>query len=179
MMETLLRNAEGNLAPIDRDYAAKKLGRLDRYFRHANRVEIVHREEKLGHKIEVTVYADGLTLRGEERDASVRAAIDLVAEKLESRLRKVKGRLANEQKRRGVRELPDDVDLDDGEPEFEGMKITQRKSFVLKPMSLEEALLQMELLGHPFFVFTNQDTRQTEVVYRRSNGTAGHLSPRA
>lgn len=178
MMETLLRNAEGNLAPNDREYAAKKLGRLDRYFRHANRVEIVHRAEKLGHKIEVTVFADGLTLRGEERDASVRAAIDLVAEKLESRLRKVKGRLAKEQKRRGHRELPEELVEAELEPEFEGMKVTQRKTFMLKPMSLEEALLQMELLGHPFFLFTNQDTRQTEVVYRRSNGTAGHLSPR-
>ncbi len=92
-MEVLLRNAAGNLSDGDRDYAAKKLGHLDRYFNAANRVEIVHREDKLTHRVEITVFADGLTLRGEDSGTTVRAAIDVVADKMENRLRRLKSRI--------------------------------------------------------------------------------------
>lgn len=181
MMEMLVRNAEGNLTSKDRDYAAKKLSRLDRFFGKASRVEIVHTEEKQTHLIQVTVFADGLTFRGEERDESVKAAIDLVAEKLESRLKKAKGRLAKDHRRRGSRELPEElVDVEDeSDHDVEGLRITQRKTFMMKPMSEEEALLQMELLGHPFFLFKEQRTGNVELLYRRSDGTFGLLSPGA
>lgn len=178
MMEMLVRNAEGNLTSHDRDYASKKLSRLDRFFGPASRVEIVHTEEKLTHVIQVTVFADGLTLRGEERDASVRAAIDLVADKLENRLRKAKGRLAKDQRRRGTKHLPEELlDIEPEDFEDDGLKITQRKTFMMKPMSEEEALLQMELLGHPFFLFKEDRTGVVKLLYRRTNGTYGLLSP--
>ncbi len=178
MMEMLVRNAEGNLTSRDRDYAAKKLSRLDRFFAKAHRVEIVHTEEKQTHLIQVTVFADGLTLRGEERDESVKAAIDLVADKLESRLKKARGRLAKDHRRRGSRELPEElVDVEEDDSDVEGLRITQRKTFMMKPMSEEEALLQMELLGHPFFMFREQRTGKTELLYRRSDGSFGLLSP--
>src|SRR3954471_19657603 len=100
-MEVLVRNAEGNVSKKDRDYAAKKLGQLDRYFHAANKVEMVHREEGLGHRIEITVFADGFTIRGEEHDASIAAAIDKVHDKLETRLRKLKGRMISAHRRKG------------------------------------------------------------------------------
>ena len=177
-MEVLVRNAEGNLPGRDREYAAKKLGKLDRYFNSAHRVEIVHREFKLGHRIEITVFADGLTLRGEETDESIRAAIDKVADKMENRLRRVKSRLIKSHRRRG-NAVPHALEEAEGAEPTDGFAIRERKTFLLKPMSTEEASLQMELLGHPFFVFRNEETNQTEVLYRRADGGYGLLSPHA
>lgn len=178
MMEMLVRNAEGNLTSHDRDYASKKLSRLDRFFGPAQRVEIVHTEEKQTHLIQVTVFADGLTLRGEERDESVRAAIDLVADKLENRLKKARGRLAKDHRRRGAKHPPTElVEFEVEEDDSDGLKITQRKTFFMKPMSEEEALLQMELLGHPFFLFKEDRTGVMQLLYRRTDGTFGLLAP--
>jgi putative sigma-54 modulation protein len=176
-MEMLVRNAEGNLTPKDRDYAAKKLGKLDRYFHTAHRIEMVHRAEKLTHRVEVTVFADGFTLRGEESDASVNAAIDKLADKLENRLRRVKSKLMKAQRAKGglPRSLPEEPEIE--EDDFP--KIRERKTFLLKPMGYEEACLQLELLGHPFFVFRSQETNQTEVLYKRRDGAFGLLSPHA
>lgn len=179
-MELLVRNAEGNLTDKDRDYAAKKLGKLDRYFNSAQKVEIVHREEKQQHKpshrIEVTVHADGLFLRGEECDASISAAIDKVADKMENRLRKLKSRIVQSHRHKG-RPVPDvyaeipeiDDDHTDG--------IIERQRFVMKPMSIEEAQLQLELSGRPFFLFKNDQSSQTELLYKRDGGGYGLLSP--
>jgi len=175
-MEVLVRNAVGNLSDRDREYAAKKLGRLDRYFNAAQRVEIVHREEKLGHRIEITVFADGLTLRGEDTEETVAAAIDIVADKMENRLRRLKTRIVKSHRHRGNRVPMGLEDIDTSEPE-EVVHIREHKKFVLKPMSIEEASLQLEMLDHPFFVFRNEETSQTEVLYRREKGGYGLLSP--
>ena len=181
-MELLVRNAEGNLTEKDREYASKKLGKFDRYFNAAQKVEMVHRENKLDHRIEITVFADGFTLRGEDKDASVRAAIDKVASKMESRLRRLKGRIIKSHRQKGteipfgfeeVQPEPQDV-VEDNEP-----TLKEHKKFLLKPMSIDEAGLQMELLGHPFFVFSNSDSGQTEVLYKREDGHYGLLSPEA
>ena len=176
-MEVLVRNAEGNLSPKDREYAAKKLGKLDRFFNQAQRVEIVHREAKQGHRIEVTVFADGLTVRGEETDESVTAAIDLVSEKLDNRLRRLKSRIVHNHRRSGKtvpNGLLEEPDLEPSAPPFE---IKERKTFLVKPMSAEEAGLQMEMVGHPFFVFRNEDSGQVEVLYKRKDGKYGLLQP--
>lgn len=177
-MELLVRNAEGNLSLKDREYAAKKLGKLDRYFNAAQKVELVHKEGKLAHVVEVTVFADGLTLRGEESDGSVAAAIDKVADKLENRLRRLKSKLVKSHRHKGAL-VPNgfaevEEPINDDEP-----ALKEHKRFILKPMSIEEASLQMELLGHPFFVFRNEETNQTEVLYKRGDGHYGLLSPDA
>ena len=179
-MEVLVRNAEGNLSTTDRDYAAKKLGRLDKYFHSAQKVEIVHREDKLKHKVEVTVFADGLTVRGEETDASVTAAIDLVAQKIEGRLRKLKSRLIDRHRKRGskiplgLEEAMVEEGNDDGIPH---VIIRERKHFLLKPMSTDEAALELEMLSHPFFVFRNEQTGNVEVLYKRKDGAYGLIQP--
>ncbi|MFW5697140.1 MAG: ribosome hibernation-promoting factor, HPF/YfiA family [Fimbriimonadaceae bacterium] len=177
-MEVLVRNAEGNLKQKDRDYAAKKLGKLDRYFGSARRVEIVHKEEKHEHVVEITVFADGHILRGEEQDESVTAAIDKVADKMENRLRRLKSRLVKSHRKRGLKAPIMEEQIEDDHEEADGVPVDVKK-FLLKPMSVEEAALQMEMVGHPFFVFMNEETKQTEVLYKRKNGHYGLLSPGA
>lgn len=180
MMEVLIRNAEGNLTPQDREYAAKKLSRLDRYFSQATRVEIVHRESRLGHRVEVTVFADGLTVRSEETDASVTAAIDLAGEKLENRLRKLKTRLVDRHRKRGPNHvLPEALTAVEEDGSEVKLIISERKQFLVKPMEPEEAALEMEMVNHPFFVFKNERTNRIEVLYKRKDGTYGLLQPEA
>src|SRR5947209_19900808 len=175
-MEVLVRNAEGNVSKRDREYAAKKLGRLDRYFHAAQKVEMVHREEGLLQRIEITVFADGFTVRGEEMDSSIPAAIDKVFAKLETRLRKLKGRLISTHRRRGSA-LPPALEEHE-EPHTTGhIEIGERKQFLLKPMSSDEAALQLELVGHPFFVFKNEDTNQLAILYKRKDSKYGLLEP--
>lgn len=176
-MELLVRNADGNVTQKDRDYAAKKLGRLDRYFHQANRVEMVHREEKLGHRVEITVFADGFTIRGEDTETTVREAIDKVSGKLEVRLKKLKGRLAKNHRGKGS-PLPPALEEEYIEDDPQAtIVIGERKSFVLKPMSPEEAALQLEMLDHPFFVFKSEYSNQVEVLYKRRDGKYGLLQP--
>ena len=178
-MEVLVRNAEGNLETPDREYAAKKLGRLDRYFNSANKVEMVHREEKLTHRVEITVFADGMYFRGEESDASLRAAIDKVSHKLEVRMQRFKSRLMDRHKRRGIKAPPAlaEVPVSDETNSNHHLTIKERKVFLLKPMSTDEAALQMEMIDHNFFVYRNEDNNQMEVLYKRRDGKYGLLQP--
>jgi len=175
-MELLVRNAEGNLTDDDREYAAKKLGRLDRFFHQAQKVEIVHKEQKNGHRVEVTVFADGYTLRGEIVDESVRAAIDIVSEKLDQRLRRLKKRIIDSHRQRGQR-VPEGLEEAPDHEEPIPFNISERKHFLVKPMSAEEASLQLELVSHSFFVFKNEANGRVEVLYKRKDGKYGLLQP--
>lgn len=178
-MELLIRNAEGNVPDKDREYAAKKLGRLDRYFSKANKVEMVHSVEKSAHRLEVTVFADEFTIRGEEQDASLRACIDRVADKLEKRLRRLKTKLIDSHRRRGSKEVPPallEAETEAEQPAIEDA-VVERKRFSAKPMTVEEAILQMELVGHDFFVFQNSESGTVCVLYHRKRGGYGLLEP--
>jgi len=178
-MELLIRNAEGNVPDKDREYAAKKLGRLDRYFSKANKVEMVHSVEKGAHRLEVTVFADEFTIRGEEQDASLRACIDRVADKLEKRLLRLKSKLIDSHRRRGSKEIPPallEVEAEEPHPAVEDI-VVERKRFSAKPMTVEEAILQMELVGHDFFVFQNSESGTVCVLYHRKRGGYGLLEP--
>lgn len=168
MLEVLVRNANGNLSQHDRDYATKKLGKLDRYFHSASRVELAYREDKTGHRIEVTVFADGVVLHGMESDPHVHAAIDKVADKLENRLRRVKSKLVKRLQGRGTPVAEDLLSLPD--QEFDDSTFTEERGYSLKPISPEEAVLQMELTDYPFYVFRNMETGNVEVVYRTDKG---------
>jgi putative sigma-54 modulation protein len=177
-MDVLVRNAEGNLSGADKDYAAQKLGRLDRFFHDAKKVEMVHREEKFGrHRVEITVFADHFTVRGEETEETVRAAIDKVAEKLENRLRRLKTRLMKSHRRQGgtvPKGLEEEPLHEDGHEEID---FKERKVFLIKPMSYEEAALQLEMIDHPFFVFRSEGNNAIEVIYKRKDGKYGLLQP--
>lgn len=177
-MEVIVRHSESRVSDRDKEYASTKLGRLDRYFHQAQKVEMVHREEKQVHHIEITVFADGMTIRGEDHDPSLTAAIDRVHDKLESRLRKFKGRLVDRHRRNGnhvPKGLTEEVIA---EPDDEAhIRILEHKHFLVKPMSVDEAALQLEMIDKPFFVFKNEENGKFEVLYRRRDGRYGLMHP--
>ncbi|MBA3725958.1 MAG: ribosome-associated translation inhibitor RaiA [Armatimonadetes bacterium] len=176
-MELLVRNAEGNVPQSQRDYAAKRLSKLERFFKKATKVEMVHSEQKGEHRLEVTVFADNFTIRGDEHDSSLHACIDKVSDKLETRLKKLKTRIIDSHRRGGIKELPPALlEPHDSEP-HEERPIIERKVFTVKDMSVEEASLQMELVDHPFFVFRNEDSGSFSVLYKRRDGNYGMLEP--
>lgn len=169
-----------------REYAKKKLVRLSKYFSELKEAKVYHSVQKNQHRIEVQLEGDGVTLRGEERADSLHACIDLVAEKLEQRVKKFKGKLHSRSLDKGPKEkqamkakiayeaqAPETIDS--GEP-FQPV-IERTKRFPVKPMDPDEAIESMELLHHDFFVFVNADTSQVSVVYRRKDGNYGLLEP--
>ncbi|HWP31723.1 MAG TPA: ribosome-associated translation inhibitor RaiA [Fimbriimonadales bacterium] len=176
-MELIIRSAEGTVPERDREYASKRLSKLERFFEKATKAELVHHEQRGRHRVEVTVYADEFTVRGEEQDVSLRACIDKVSEILEARLRNLKERLVDAH-RRGTAKIPPAL-IESGIEVSEAGKdqIVERKRFERKPMSPEEAILEMELLGDPFFVFENVETGDITVLYKRKDGTYGILEP--
>lgn len=178
-MDVLIRNAAGHLSVEDREYATKKLGKLDRYFEAVSRVEILHTEDRNQHKqvqkIQVNVSGDGLYLKGVEADTSIRAAIDAVAENLELRLRKNKSKIVEYHRKNGRNAPPifneiSEADHGGAEPEV------YYKKLEMKPMSLDEAILQLEMTGHKFFLFWDAKGK-TELLFKDKNGDYCVLSP--
>lgn len=153
-------------------YIEEKIGRLDKYFETPNEItaNVVIRVRGNDQIIEVTVPASKLTLRGEESNDDLYAAIDLVSDKIERQIRKNKTRL----KRRYKEVIEFNFEPEEKEEE-NASSIVKRKIIDMKPMDEEEALLQMELVGHDFFVFTNAETNTTSVIYKRKDGNYGIL----
>lgn len=149
----------------------KKLTRLDKYFIDDVNATATLSVEKNIQKIEVIIPFNGAILRAEVKHGDMYSAIDLVIDKLEGQVRKQKTKLVRRNYENSLRfnniKNYDDHDLDD-EP-----KIVKTKRFAMKPMNEEEAVLQMELLGHDFFVFMNGNTDEVNVVYKRKDGNYG------
>lgn len=150
----------------------EKLSRLEKYFAGDADVKVVLSTIKNLQKIEVSIPLKGGFIRAEEATIDLYNAIDLVVEKLGRQLRKHKAKLLNREndtiRFENVGEF-EEADQD------ERYKIVKRKKFGFKPMSEEEAILQMELVGHNFYVFTNSKTEDTNIVYKRKDGTYGIL----
>lgn len=166
-----------------RDYVEKKVGRLDRYFDTSDSIEVnvtMHVLRGEG-TIEVTMPMTGVIIRAEETDADMYAAIDFVVEKLERQIRKHKTKL--NRKLRLVANsrvwVPDaEAAATLAEEEDVEIDIVRTKRFNLKPMDAEEAVMQMDMLGHSFFVFQNSETNDVNVVYRRHDGKYGLIEPK-
>lgn len=151
-----------------RDLADKKIAKLERYFPSDTEVQVTMSVEKNRHIIEVTIpYAGGI-IRGEEVTSDMYASIDNVIAKLEKQIVRNKSKLE-----RSLRYEGEPSDYDYEEDEDDEPRIVRVKRFSMKPMSVEEAALQMELLGHSFFVFTNDRTEEMNVLYRRKDGNYG------
>lgn len=174
------------VTPALRDYAEKKLSRLSKYFGEIKEARVVQSVQRNQHIVEVMLEGDGVLLRGEERGADMYAAVDLVLEKLEHRVKKFKGKLHNRAHQQGPREKEHlkertvtEAQTPEGvvpEEEYEPT-IARVKRFAAKPMAPEEAARQMELLHHDFFVFVNSESSEVSVVYRRKHGDYGLLVP--
>jgi putative sigma-54 modulation protein len=169
-----------------RDYVEKKISKLERYFDTppASDVHVnlsVYNDEQ---RIEVTIPMTNLLLRGEEQHTDLYAAIDLVVDKLERQIRKYKTKVNRKFKQAGApkhifAELEKEANNIAVEEESDQIEIVRTKRFNLKPMDSEEAILQMDMLGHAFYVFTNAVSGDTNVVYRRKDGKYGLIEPNA
>ncbi len=171
------KNIEATPALVD--YAQKKLGKLDKHFEQATDVQVVLSVIREEHIVEVTLNLNGLILRGEESTSDMYASIDMVVDKLERQVKKYKTRMNKSLRFRGMRTISEKHAALEAEEraEDDAPQVVRTKRFTLKPMSVEEAILQMDLLGHNFFVFTNAETDGVNVVYRRKDGNYGLIEP--
>lgn len=154
-----------------------KLSKLDKYFVKETNVDVTLSVEKNEQKVEVTIPVKGGIIRAEETSDDMYATIDLVEETIERQLVKYKNKLVDKKKIIKENFTPDFIDADYDEDEEDAVKIVRTKSFGIKPMDAEEACVQMELLGHDFFVFLNADTDEVNVVYKRKGNTYGLIEP--
>lgn len=161
----------------------EKVEKLARHFETVHKVQAWLRVEPhpgRNQVAEITLWADGLVVRGEEASEDLYTSIDLAVEKLERQVGKFRSRVIDRRRalagRRKVEEARETGEAAPQEP-LPSLDLRRRKRFELKPMSPEDAALQMELLGHTFFVFRNAETLAVNVVYRRNDGSYGLIEP--
>ena len=156
-----------------KSYIEEKIGRLDKYFENPADITATVLIKLRGNNqvVEATINANKFVLRGEESHKDLYAAIDKVSDKIERQIRKNKTRM----NKRVSKDLTIDFVLDFEEQEENDNVIVKRKIIEDKPMSEEEAILQMELLGHEFFAFRNMETKDVNVLYKRKDGDYGIL----
>ncbi len=159
-----------------KEYIEKRLGKLDKYFENNPEAIVTLVIEKDQHRVEVTIPINGLILRGEEESIDMYSSIDLVVEKLEKQINKYKTRLSKKVKAMSIKDMAPDP-CGEKISEDEAPKVLRTKRFAIKPMPVDEAILQMNLLGHSFFVFSNAETEEVNVVYRRKDGNYGLIEP--
>ena len=157
-----------------RSAVEEKIGKLERYFTDSTEVHVTLSTEKKKKKIEITIPMKGSIIRAEEVSSDMYVSIDLVEEVIERQLRKYKNKLID--KEQNAVHLNQEF-IDEDAYEEEEIQIIRSKKFAMKPMDPEEACVQMELLGHNFFVFRNSETEEVNVVYKRKGNTYGLIEP--
>ena len=157
-----------------KDAVYEKLGKLEKYFTPETEAIVTLSVEKNRQKIEVTVPVKGSVIRAEQVSDDMYVSIDLVQEIIERQMRKHKTRLVN-RNRGGGNFQKAFIEMEVEDPDE--VQIVRTKKFAMKPMDPEEACVQMELLGHTFFVFRNSETDEVNVVYKRKDNTYGLIEP--
>lgn len=175
-MKFIISGKNLDVTPALRDAVEKKLGKLERYFTPETEVFVTLSVERDRHQIEVTIPMKGTIIRSEQESSDMYISIDLAEEIIERQLRKYKTKLRNKQIKEHTFKQ-EFLEADDDSAIDESIKIVRAKKFGVKPMFPEDACVQMELLGHAFFVFCNADTDQVNVVYKRKDGTYGLIEP--
>ena len=160
-----------DVTPALREYVEKRLAKFERMLEDMNEAVVTLSSTKGSDRVELTVPLKGIVLRCEEETDSMYASMDLVVEKLERQVRKYKTKLA---KRNRAVVKPS---LDDIVPIEEEETPVKTKKFPMKPISVDEAIMQMNMLGHTFFMFRNDESGEVNVVYRRKDGDYGLLAP--
>lgn len=184
-MKFNIRGDKFEVTPALREYVEKKLSKLERYFDtpptsdvHVT-LSVINKDL---HNVEVTIPLTGLLLRAEERNTDMYASIDLVLDKLERQIRKHKTKVNRKFRQEGgpralFKEQFDSAPAVQLYEEEDDLQVVRNKKFTLKPMDIEEAILQMNMIGHNFFVFSNMDTEEVNVVYKRADGKYGLIEP--
>lgn len=175
-MRIKTRGKNMDVSPALQDYVEKRLAKLEKYFDSDIEANVTMSVARESHIVEVTISIDGLLLRGEEMSPDMYASIDSVVDKLERQTHKYKTKINRKLRQKGLKELNEQFTAPPEEADFEP-GIVKTKRFVMKPMPVEEAILQMDLLGHNFFVFNNADTEEINVVYKRKDGNYGVIEP--
>ena len=166
------RNLE--ITPALRAYAEEKLSRLTRYLENIVTLHVVLSVNKHRQTAEVTLRVRDLTIRAEEEGDDLYSSIDLVAEKLERQILRYKERILAHAARGGNRGGRSTMAAPVTEEE---QRVVKTKRFAVKPVGVDEAILQMNLLGHSFYVFRNARTEEVNVIYRRRDGHYGLIEP--
>lgn len=175
-MKVQVRGRNVEVTGALKDYVEKRLGKLDKYIDNLGDAQVTLTVEKDSHRIEVTIPINGMILRGEEATGDMYASTDMVVEKLERQIERHKGKLLRRTGTGAVKVAGPDS-RQTAAPEEDGPRVVRTKRFAIKPMAIDEAVLQMNLLGHSFFVFSNSETDQVNVVYRRKDGNYGLIEP--
>lgn len=172
-MKINIRGDKLEVTEAIRNHIESKLKKLEQYFENADEMtaSVVIKSEKVNDKVEVTIPAKKFTIRAEVSHPDLYAAVDLAIDKLEKQIRRNKGRLQKRYK--GVEAFDMRIDFEITEEEHNVNNIVKRKGIEMKPMSEEEAILQMELIGHDFFVFKNDKDDTISVVYKRNDDSYG------
>lgn len=167
-----IRGEKVEITSSIKSYIEDKIGKLDKYFENSENLDanVVIKVRGKEQKIEITIPALHYTLRSEESHDDLYAAIDLTVDKLERQIRKNKTKINSRIKRNVIQNF--EMDLEDNFEEDNSM-VLKRKKIDMKPMDEEEAILQMNMLGHSFFVFKNVDTDSICVLYLRKDGNYG------
>lgn len=175
MLKFNIRGENVEVTESIRDYVIKRISKLEKFFED-NVEASAHVNLKVypnkTFKVEVTIPLPYLTLRAEETSSDMYGSIDLVTDKLERQIRKYKTKVNRKSREKGYKNMDFVPDVKD-EPVSDDLKIVRTKQISLKPMDPEEAVLQMDMLGHDFFVFEDAETNGTSVVYRRKDGRYG------
>ncbi|ANS76085.1 Fis family transcriptional regulator [Paenibacillus yonginensis] len=185
MLNISVRGQQIEVTDALRDYVSKKLTRLEKYFDAPPTSDgtATLSVAKGVHTVEVTIPLPGMLLRAEHKSDDMYGSIDAVVDKLERQIRKYKTKV-NRRRQEGIKGLvveePVDAPMlavsEDESEDYSGLEVVRTKRFTLKPMDVEEAILQMDLLGHNFFVFSNIDSRDVNVVYKRNDGRYGLIA---
>ena len=175
-MNFIISGKNIEVTPGLKDSVISKLGKLERYFTPDTEIIVTLSVEKDRQKIEVTIPVKGDIIRSEQTSTDMYVSIDLVEEVIERQLRKYKNKLiARHQEGSAFKQ-----EFFEEEPAIDSndeIQIVRTTKFGIKPMFPEDACVQMELLGHDFFVFSNAETEEVNVVYKRKNGTFGLIEP--
>ena len=175
-MQLNIRGEKVTITSAIKEYVEEKMSKMDRYFENPDEIKcsVLIKIKNNEQKIEVTVPTSKFTLRAEESNEDLYAAVDLVIDKLERQIRKNKTRLNNKYKNIPAFEM--NFAFEDNDEEEVVSKIVKRKNVEMKPMDEEEAILQMELISHDFFVFKNIEEECVSVIYKRKDGTIGIIN---
>jgi ribosome hibernation promoting factor len=159
------------ITPALKSYAEEKLTKFDRYLSEITEATVTLSVEKYRHKAEVLLKANGVMIQAEGVTGEIYSSIDQVVEKLEKQVKKYKEKIRSHRKGEGKgTEVPVRTEPEQG-------RIIKKKRFDMKPMSPDEAAMQMELLDKDFFVFSNQSSGEINVIYKRSDGNFGLIEP--
>ena len=180
MIKYSIRGENLEVTEAIRDYVVSKLEKIEKYFQPEQELDArvnlkVYREKTA--KVEVTIPLGSITLRAEDVSQDMYGSIDLVTDKIERQIRKNKTKIERKNRnKKSTSQLFTDAVVE--EVEVTPAKVVRSKQIDLKPMDLEEALLQMDLLGHDFFIYTDVEDNTTNVLYRREDGDVGLLEVR-